>query len=250
MPTLDALLLVSPVDVCAANVAKGRLVARRATALIEARLRRQLVVRPVVQRISGRDLGFLSDWSGWYIHRNNWARQWPVVQLVTDRPFVASEPLTEPPSEIEGAGYATGAVLSHAYLDEPVDLGDETGERLGLPEAPEDGLAVYLAGFRRPDQTGEAGCLAVNAAITEAHPAWGAEALSADAWARVPVLPIELVTAAEELARGLLSTHGTGLGALASRTEERGESRARVQLAKGWEETILSTIDHLAWLDL
>ncbi|MEO0557383.1 MAG: hypothetical protein AAF170_04280 [Bacteroidota bacterium] len=252
MSVLDALLLIDPAAVCPSDVDKGRTIARRVTGMIESRLRRQLIVQPAVQRVDTHPLAwmYLDNWQWWHAHAANWARQWPVVQLVTDRPFSAADPLTTTPTEVEGAGYATGERLTHPHSGQDVDLGDHTGERLGLPEAPGDGLAVYLAGYRRRDSLDDASRATVNAAIAATTPAWGAEAISEAVWARVPLLPVELASAADELARGLLSTHGTGLGAIASRTEERGESRARVQLAKGWDEEILATIDHLAWIDL
>ena len=245
MSALDALLLISPADVCD-DVARGRRVARRVTGMVEARLRRQLVVRPHVQRLR-------SPRSRWEQLRagetDEWARQWPVVLIASEVPTTGA-PLAAPPVEAVDAFYAVDVpAVTDAGLWLP-ELGDETGERLGLTVYPDNGRAGYLAGFRREDQADDAGRAALNAAIAQAHPAWGTEALSAGVFARVPFLPTEIVMAVDELARGVLSLHGTGLGALSSRTEERGESRQRVQLARGWEEDVLQSIDHLAWADL
>lgn len=264
MSVLDALLVLDPAAVCPDDVAAGRAVAERVTGAIEGRLNRELVVRPHGQPA----LRWMDG------HGAGWARQWPVVLLASDRPTTA-EPLAGPAAEVEGAAYAHAFVSAQSGTGagrrwNEADLGDETGERLGLPylwrghawAAPwwdtvpttdrgtDDARAVYLAGYRRPDQAGEAGRAAVNAAVAEAHPAWGPEAISADVWARVPVLPSVVREVAAELARGYQALDATGLGALASRTEDRADSGVKVQLARGWDKDVLADLDGLAWLDL
>ena len=244
MSALDALLLVTPESVCA-DIEAGRRAAERATDAVETRLRRRLVVRPNAQRLTtgARWWSVTTAWEA-----GDWARQWPVVLLTSDRP-TGPAPLEAAPVEAEGALYAVDVpdVDWHRHCS---DLGDETGERLGLTEWPDDGRAFYLAGYRRGDQTGEAGRAAVNAAIASAHPAWGPEALSAEAWARVPVLPAEVRRAAVELARGYLALDGTGLGALRQRRQDRGDASSAVTLDVDWEDRLLRPVDHLAWVDV
>ena len=252
MSVLDALLLISPSAVCASDEAAGRRAARLATDAIETRLRRRLVVQPHAQ------YGGNSPGGAWWTRGVtgavcfDWARQWPVVFLTSDRP-TASAPLSAAPTEAEGALYAVEVpdLSSHDrwHRGWPDGLGDETGERLGLTIVPDDGRAVYLAGYRRDDQLGETGRAEINAAIEAAHPTWGPEAVAAEAWTRTPLLPAAIASAADELARGFLTTQAAGLGAVRQRRQEREESAQSLTLDTGWQEALLAPLDHLAWVD-
>lgn len=245
MSVLDAFLLVSPSAVCASDEAAGRRAAKLATDAVQTRLRRRLIVQPHAQQIrtETRVWPLASAWT-----LQDWARQWPVVFLTSDRPTAAA-PLTEAPTQVEGAVYAV-EVPDLSDDDTFADcLGDETGERLGLPTVPDDGRAVYLAGYRRDDHLGEAGRTEINAAIEAAHPTWGPEAVAAEAWARTPLLPSEVASAADELARGFLTLGAAGLGAVKQRRQEREESSQSLTLDTGWQEMLLAPLDHLAWVD-
>lgn len=252
IPVLDAFLLVPPADVCE-DAEAGRLAATEASTAIEGRLRRRLIVQPAAQPVTHGALGRDDDLGvgNWLLRASSpapapWARQWPVVRIVAgDAVF----PLEAPAGELEGAYYADAVAAAAGAAWDP-RLGDETGERLGLPGWPESGHVSYLAGYRRPDQVSNAGRTAVNAAIATLHPAWGSEAISAELWPRVPLLPTLISRTALKLARGFLETEGAGLTATSARSQKRAESESRVQYRAGWDEDLLSHLDHLAWCDL
>lgn len=212
---LDPTALAS--DLGCSDVAAAERVVRRATAAIEGRLRRRLVVRRHALTVCST---------------HDWARQWPVV--------LACEPAPD----------ATPAPVELADVEYPVAYGydeaDDTGERLGLAEYPENGRLVVYAGYRRLDQ----GRDALNTALAALEPAWGEAPLSQAAYDRIPVLPAEITEAARALARGYLALDVLGGGALNSRREESGERNASAVRAANWGEGVLREVDRYAWVQL